>query len=81
MATLLPETKQEAAETLPDAWDYKGRAALRSTSGGWASAAMILGPFIYLFANCALFNYIYPFIIFIKIYFCLIDQGLRPVRG
>ncbi|KAK6158008.1 hypothetical protein DH2020_005322 [Rehmannia glutinosa] len=41
MATL-PETKQEA-ETLPDAWDYKGRAAVKSSSGGWASAAMILG--------------------------------------
>ncbi|KAL7123281.1 hypothetical protein ACP275_01G095900 [Erythranthe tilingii] len=41
MATL-PETKQ-GAETLPDAWDYKGRAAVRSSSGGWASAAMILG--------------------------------------
>ncbi|KAL7160333.1 hypothetical protein ABFS83_01G087500 [Erythranthe nasuta] len=38
----LPETKQ-GAETLPDAWDYKGRAAVRSSSGGWASAAMILG--------------------------------------
>ncbi|EYU30304.1 hypothetical protein ABFS82_01G089900 [Erythranthe guttata] len=41
MATL-PKTKQ-GAETLPDAWDYKGRAAVRSSSGGWASAAMILG--------------------------------------
>ncbi|KAI3453518.1 hypothetical protein Pfo_010181 [Paulownia fortunei] len=41
MATL-PETKQEA-ETLPDAWDYKGRAAVKASSGGWTSAAMILG--------------------------------------
>ncbi|EYU18566.1 hypothetical protein MIMGU_mgv1a020825mg [Erythranthe guttata] len=41
MATL-PETHQQA-ETLPDAWDYKGRASVRSSSGGWASAAMILG--------------------------------------
>ncbi|KAG8374749.1 hypothetical protein BUALT_Bualt10G0028200 [Buddleja alternifolia] len=42
MASTLPETKQEA-ETLPDAFDYKGRAALKSSSGGWTSAAMILG--------------------------------------
>ncbi|KAG8382409.1 hypothetical protein BUALT_Bualt05G0074300 [Buddleja alternifolia] len=41
MATL-PETKQEA-ETLPDAWDYKGRPSIKSSSGGWASSAMILG--------------------------------------
>ncbi|GFQ04019.1 protein nrt1/ ptr family 6.3 [Phtheirospermum japonicum] len=39
MATL-PETKHD---TLPDTWDYKGRAALKSSSGGWTSAAMILG--------------------------------------
>ncbi|OMO52436.1 Proton-dependent oligopeptide transporter family [Corchorus olitorius] len=30
-------------KTLPDAWDYKGRPAERSKSGGWLSAAMILG--------------------------------------
>ncbi|KAK6138688.1 hypothetical protein DH2020_027578 [Rehmannia glutinosa] len=42
MATL-PETKQEAETTLPDAWDYKGRPARKSSSGGWSSAAMILG--------------------------------------
>lgn len=30
-------------KTLPDAWDYKGRPAERSKSGGWTSAAMILG--------------------------------------
>lgn len=41
MATL-PETRHEA-ETLPDAWDYKGRPSLRSSSGGWMSSAMILG--------------------------------------
>ncbi|KAL9664605.1 hypothetical protein QQ045_020010 [Rhodiola kirilowii] len=29
--------------TLPDAWDYKGRPAIRSKTGGWISAAMILG--------------------------------------
>ncbi|KAL2490034.1 Protein NRT1/PTR FAMILY 6.3 [Forsythia ovata] len=38
----LPETQEEAA-TLPDAWDYKGRPAIKSSSGGWTSAAMILG--------------------------------------
>ncbi|KAH0645905.1 hypothetical protein KY284_033789 [Solanum tuberosum] len=37
----LPETHD--TKTLPDAWDYKGRPALRSSSGGWSSAAMILG--------------------------------------
>ncbi|KAI3501098.1 hypothetical protein L1887_28956 [Cichorium endivia] len=37
----LPET--QVAKTLPDAWDYKGRPAARSTTGGWTSAAMILG--------------------------------------
>ncbi|XP_059444287.1 protein NRT1/ PTR FAMILY 6.3-like [Corylus avellana] len=30
-------------ETLPDAWDYKGRPAERSKTGGWTAAAMILG--------------------------------------
>ncbi|CAA0831486.1 Protein NRT1/ PTR FAMILY 6.3 [Striga hermonthica] len=39
----LPETKREADETLLDAWDYKGRPARKSSSGGWTSAAMILG--------------------------------------
>ncbi|KAG5592958.1 hypothetical protein H5410_043472 [Solanum commersonii] len=38
----LPETQHDT-KTLPDAWDYKGRSALRSSSGGWSSAAMILG--------------------------------------
>ncbi|KAL3619395.1 hypothetical protein CASFOL_036965 [Castilleja foliolosa] len=38
----LPITKQ-VVEILPDTWDYKGRAALKSSSGGWTSAAMILG--------------------------------------
>ncbi|XVF52646.1 hypothetical protein PTKIN_Ptkin05aG0035200 [Pterospermum kingtungense] len=36
----LPVTQ---AKTLPDAWDFKGRPAERSKSGGWTSAAMILG--------------------------------------
>ncbi|CAL1375703.1 unnamed protein product [Linum trigynum] len=34
---------QQASDTLPDAWDYKGRPAARSKTGGWTSAAMILG--------------------------------------
>ncbi|KAH0742055.1 hypothetical protein KY290_035098 [Solanum tuberosum] len=38
----LPETQNDA-KALPDAWDYKGRPSLRSSSGGWASGAMILG--------------------------------------
>lgn len=38
----LPQTQHDT-KTLPDAWDYKGRPALRSPSGGWSSAAMILG--------------------------------------
>ncbi|CAN4077934.1 unnamed protein product [Withania somnifera] len=38
----LPETHHDT-KTLPDAWDYRGRPALRSSSGGWSSAAMILG--------------------------------------
>ncbi|KAL3499543.1 hypothetical protein ACH5RR_038636 [Cinchona calisaya] len=37
-----PQTYEET-KTLPDAWNYKGRQAQRSTTGGWASAAMILG--------------------------------------
>ncbi|GAB4834215.1 hypothetical protein Ancab_032480 [Ancistrocladus abbreviatus] len=36
----LPETQGKA---LPDAWDYKGRPADPSKTGGWISAAMILG--------------------------------------
>ncbi|KAH9777325.1 protein NRT1/ PTR FAMILY 6.3 [Citrus sinensis] len=38
--TELPQTQ---GKTLPDAWDYKGRPAERSKTGGWTSAAMILG--------------------------------------
>ena len=38
----LPET-QEGSKNLPDAWNYKGLPAPRSSSGGWTSAAMILG--------------------------------------
>jgi hypothetical protein len=36
----LPGTQ---GKTLPDAWDYKGRPAERSKTGGWTAAAMILG--------------------------------------
>ncbi|TYI91304.1 hypothetical protein E1A91_D03G182500v1 [Gossypium mustelinum] len=36
----LPTTQRK---TLPDAWDYKGHPSERSKSGGWTSAAMILG--------------------------------------
>lgn len=36
----LPETE---GKTLADAWDYQGRPADRSRTGGWTSAAMILG--------------------------------------
>ncbi|MQM16664.1 hypothetical protein Taro_049620 [Colocasia esculenta] len=39
MATL-PET--DGGKLLPDAWDYKGRPAVRSQTGRWTSAAMIL---------------------------------------
>lgn len=35
----LPETK---SDVLLDAWDFQGRPADRSKTGGWASAAMIL---------------------------------------
>ncbi|XP_057417283.1 protein NRT1/ PTR FAMILY 6.3-like [Lotus japonicus] len=36
----LPQTQEQ---TIQDAWDYKGRPAERSKTGGWTSAAMILG--------------------------------------
>ncbi|CBI31901.3 unnamed protein product, partial [Vitis vinifera] len=36
----LPQTQ---GDTILDAWDYKGRPAERSRTGGWMSAAMILG--------------------------------------
>lgn len=44
----LPQTQQET-KAVADAWDYKGRPALRSTSGGWSGAAMILGDFTFSF--------------------------------
>ncbi|KAA0039694.1 hypothetical protein IC582_022230 [Cucumis melo] len=42
MSSVLPETIQE--KTLPDAWDYTGKPAIKSKTGGWVAAAMILGP-------------------------------------
>lgn len=43
----LPETNGGVGggegETLSDAWDYKGRPAARSRTGGWTCAATILG--------------------------------------
>jgi len=42
-------------ETVSDAWDYKGRPAVHSTTGGWKSAAMILGPVCFFFL-CLLFD-------------------------
>ncbi|KAI9111013.1 hypothetical protein K1719_017888 [Acacia pycnantha] len=36
----LPQTM---SETISDVWDFKGRPAIRSKSGGWSAAAMILG--------------------------------------
>ncbi|XP_078155739.1 nitrate transporter 1.1 [Carex rostrata] len=38
----LPDNNS-GSKTLSDAWDFKGRPAVRSLTGGWASAAMILG--------------------------------------
>ncbi|KAJ3689848.1 hypothetical protein LUZ61_019012 [Rhynchospora tenuis] len=38
----LPDTNS-ASKTLSDAWDFKGRPAVRSLTGVWACAAMILG--------------------------------------
>lgn len=35
--------KDAALDVLPDAWDSKDRPAVRTRSGGWLSAAMILG--------------------------------------
>jgi dipeptide/tripeptide permease len=38
-------TKKSSTTTMMmlDAWDYKGRPAVRASSGGWSAAAMILG--------------------------------------
>ncbi|KAF4360463.1 hypothetical protein F8388_001934 [Cannabis sativa] len=43
MNTDLGHLPQTQGKTLPDSWDCKGRPSERSRSGGWASAAMILG--------------------------------------
>ncbi|KAL8200828.1 hypothetical protein R6Q57_012167 [Mikania cordata] len=40
---VLSEPESQVTKTITDAWDYKGRPASRSTTGGWTSAAMILG--------------------------------------
>ncbi|KAL6501592.1 hypothetical protein OROGR_026725 [Orobanche gracilis] len=42
MATLHDQITKQEVETVSDAWDYKGRAAIKSSSGRWTSAAMIL---------------------------------------
>lgn len=39
----LPETEPATGKVLSDAWDFKGRPAVRAETGGWSSAAMILG--------------------------------------
>ncbi|PIA50339.1 hypothetical protein AQUCO_01300823v1 [Aquilegia coerulea] len=39
----LPQTKGTADNILSDAWDYKGHPAEKSKTGGWTSAARILG--------------------------------------
>ncbi|XP_058223004.1 protein NRT1/ PTR FAMILY 6.3 isoform X1 [Rhododendron vialii] len=39
----LEKQDDQANIQLLDAWDFKGRPALRSSTGGWTSAAMILG--------------------------------------
>ena len=45
-ASSVPQTAAEGklttTTTMMDAWDYKGRPAVRGSSGGWSSAAMIL---------------------------------------
>lgn len=50
----LPEI--QADKTIQDAWDYKGRPAKRTTTGGWTSATMILGRSV---------TYAYSFILFL----------------
>ncbi|KAK9052305.1 hypothetical protein SSX86_028934 [Deinandra increscens subsp. villosa] len=40
---VLPAPESQITKTVTDAWDYKGRSAARSATGGWTSAAMILG--------------------------------------
>ncbi|XP_022995457.1 protein NRT1/ PTR FAMILY 6.3-like [Cucurbita maxima] len=40
--SVLPQMDQD--KTVPDAWDYTGKPAIKAKTGGWAAAAMILGP-------------------------------------
>ncbi|KAL8139894.1 hypothetical protein V2J09_005915 [Rumex salicifolius] len=37
------ESQPSPNDSLPDAWDFRGRPAARSETGGWIAAAMILG--------------------------------------
>lgn len=86
----LPQTENEA-KILPDAWDFHGRPALRSASGGWTSAAMILGldlllsrHHIYRQIKQPIFLLIiHQFIpcFYVIIVICLYVKGLRLVRG
>ncbi|KAJ0960224.1 hypothetical protein J5N97_001936 [Dioscorea zingiberensis] len=39
----LAEPEEANGKALGDAWDFKGRPSVRTESGGWTSAAMILG--------------------------------------
>lgn len=40
----LPDTDGGSTRKIvPDAWDFKGRPAVRSETGGWSSAALALG--------------------------------------
>ncbi|OVA11037.1 Proton-dependent oligopeptide transporter family [Macleaya cordata] len=39
----MADSETQGMKTISDAWDYKGRPAERSKTGGWLSAAMILG--------------------------------------
>ena len=41
--TSISVPKMATPKPVSDAWDYKGRPALRSSTGRWAAAAMILG--------------------------------------
>lgn len=70
-------------KTLPDAWDYKGRPAERSKSGGWTSAAMILG-FNFILSSPQLISSLFLISISVNVNYIpvsLIDQVLRHVRG
>ena len=40
--SVLPQIDQD--KTVPDAWDYTGKPAVKAKTGGWVAAAMILGP-------------------------------------